>query len=184
MISRILPLCLLPLVLASCQRLGPGGSPVNTGGPSGSMTWHNEPPDKSPPIPGIDHGGAQFEGKIFVLWAANSSGGGSSSSSNSSGINGKGHVRFANGQTTYEFSTTDGKTGPVKIDGVSYDLANGALFLLIREEDKSRVKQLKKDLSGLELTSPGFQKFGRADPEIMEFFSDAKFTDPPPRANR
>jgi hypothetical protein len=171
MFSRVVSLGLGFVLLLGCSRRAPVGPAIDVGGPSGTMTWHASP-GNNPRIPGIDDGGAQYIGRMLVIWSSDTRGGGSSDSQGSGGITSKGGVTFTNGrQIFYECVTPDGKSGRVTIDGVNYELADGPLFLLAPDGDKCRVKQLKKDLSSLELKAEGFQAFGRNDPDILEFFT-------------
>jgi hypothetical protein len=173
MVARVLFMCLLSLPVVGCKRAAPAAL-IDTGGPSGTTTWHLAPQDGSK-LPGIDEGGAQYIGKLLVIWSSETNGGGCSDSQNSAGITSKGRINFTNGrQINFELVTADGKTGRVTIDGTNYELADGPLFLVAPDGDKYRVKQLKKDLSGLELKAEGFQAFGRSDADIMEFFTGNK----------
>jgi hypothetical protein len=46
--------------------------------------------------------------------------------------------------------TADGKTALFTIDNTSYDLADGALFLITTEDGQAEVQQLQRDLSGVQ----------------------------------
>jgi hypothetical protein len=156
-----------------CSRRTPITPPIDTGGPNVSTTWSAG--SSADAIAGIDEGDAQCIGKMLVIWSAFARGGGTSHTSGSDGIRGHGHISGKDDrQIRFEFTTTDGKTGRIVLDGVAYELADGPLFLLRPEGDKLVVRQLKKDLSALELNAEGFKKFGRNDPEIMGFFSAKK----------
>src|SRR5262249_24575452 len=108
-----------------------GSSPPDLGGPSGTITWssfsQNEKPQR-----GIDQASIYYEGTVFVVWSDFDGGSGGSSSSNGQSIKGHGRVRSRdNRQVDFRFETKDGKTGPVTINEVNYDLADGGLFLVL-----------------------------------------------------
>ena len=49
----------------------------------------------------------------------------------------------------WEIRTSDGRTAELKINGVSYDIAKGTVFVILTGERKIAVDQLDLDLSGL-----------------------------------
>ncbi len=61
--------------------------------------------------------------------------------------------------------------GQITINGESYDLARGALFLVSGMDGDVQVKQLSRDVSKLKLELDHLLAFGKADPEITGFFS-------------
>ena len=63
--------------------------------------------------------------------------------------------------------------GQFTINGESYDLTNGGLFLVSGADGNVQVKQLNRDVSELRLTPHDLVAFGQADPEINGFFSKA-----------
>jgi hypothetical protein len=67
--------------------------------------------------------------------------------------------------------TKDGKSGTVKINGTTYDLANGSLFLVSTSGDEVRIKQLNRDMTRQTFDEESLTAFGKGDAEIVEFFT-------------
>ena len=86
-------------------------------------------------------------------------------------LNARGACSPETGGVEFDCETKDGKTGQVKIDGVAYKLADGNLFLVLTEGERSRVKQLKRDMTNLKFERESLEAFGRNDPEIADFFT-------------
>lgn len=88
---------------------------------------------------------------------------------------GAGNIEAADGSGyTYELETTDGQTASFTLDGKSYDLADGALFLVTNQGDTNRVVQLEKDFSGLDTTNAAVEALALGDDEdIAEFVAEA-----------
>jgi hypothetical protein len=66
---------------------------------------------------------------------------------------------------------TDGKAGQAKINGVTYELADGNLFLVSTQAEQHRVKQLKRDLAALKFERENLEAFGKNDADIAGFFT-------------
>jgi hypothetical protein len=82
--------------------------------------------------------------------------------------------------TAVECRTSDGKTGKVKIGSEAYELADGAVFLVLKTSGKAKVQQLK--LAALNLKPEGtltpdqmtheyLRELARTNPEIKGFFA-------------
>jgi hypothetical protein len=54
----------------------------------------------------------------------------------------------------WQWQTADDKTGTMTINGSSYDLAAGVLFLVSTRGGRVRVRQLQRDLGNVEADSP------------------------------
>src|SRR5262249_33018107 len=159
------------LLVSGCSRTpGPTGPP-DLGGSNGLVTWSRSAGTNNPQ-PGVDQGTVYNLGTAFVVWSDAAGGGGGNSSGNVHGVKCQGSL-FARDRRGVEFhcETKDGKTGPVKINGVAYELADGNLFLVFTEGEQSRVKQLKRDLSNLKFERESLEAFARNDPEIAGFFT-------------
>ena len=74
---------------------------------------------------------------------------------------------------TYELETTDGETASFTLAGDSYDLANGALFLVTSKEGAIRVVQLQRDFSALETTNAAVEALAGSDEDIAAFVAAA-----------
>jgi acylphosphatase len=77
------------------------------------------------------------------------------------------------GRVEFRCETKDGKTGRVAINGTTYDLADGNLFVVSAAGDHSQVKQLRRNLSELKFERENLEAFGRNDPDVSEFFTKA-----------
>jgi hypothetical protein len=143
---------------------------ISTGGPTGSHLWTKSA--EGPDVPGLDSGRVYYVGKLLLMWTAAASGGSEgTTSSGRDGARGDGQVTFRGGkQVPYTFRMPDEKTGTVVIDGTEYQLTGGRVFLVKRVGDTVVVKQLDKDLTGIDLAKTDFQALGRADPAITGFF--------------
>ena len=160
------------LLASACNRAPVLGSP-DLGGPNGLITW-SASAGKDNPLPGIDQGSVYNLGTAFVLWSDASGGGSGSSSANVQGVKCQGSLLARDGgRVEFHGETKDGKAGRVTIDGVTYDLADGNLFLASTGRDQSQVKQLKRSLSELKFERESLEAFGRNDPEIAGFFTKA-----------
>ena len=147
-------------------------APPSLGGPTGFITWTGIGKDN--PLPGIDQGSVYHLGTTFVLWSDAAGGGGGSSSGNSQGVKCQGNVLGRDGRRVeFNCDTKDAKTGQATINGATYDLAAGTLFLLSTEGLRSQVKQLKRNLSDLKFERDSLEAFGRNDPDIAGFFIQA-----------
>lgn len=81
-----------------------------------------------------------------------------------------GHAQGTNGQeVTWTLDTEDGQTATFQLAGQTYDLTQGALFLIRFQGEQPQVQQLERDLSGVTPTVDGVTAFGRADPDIAAF---------------
>ncbi len=160
------------ILAAGCVRPPANASP-DLGGPNGTITWA-APDGKDNPVPGIDQGNLYHLGTAFVVWCDAAGGGGASSSSNSQGVKCQGTLLGRDGRRI-EFSceTKDGKTGRAAINGETFELADGNLFVVATEREQPRVKQLKRDLGTLKFERDALEAFGRNDAEILGFFTEA-----------
>jgi hypothetical protein len=153
-----------------------GGSPgpsnaLSVGGPSGTITWLPRP-EYANPLPGIDQGTVYRMGTVFVIWSDAVGGGGGSSTGNAQGIKGKGDLHTQDHrQIEFRVETKDSKTGQATINGAGFELADGNLFLVAAEGGQCRVKQLKREIGDLKFERESLERFGKNDPDIVEFFT-------------
>lgn len=155
-------------LLALCCGCGPSGNTFDRGGPSGSRSWSGAKAG----VPGLDSGHCHYVGKLLLVWAPEASGGGGGSTQGGQdGITGHGQVIFRNGkEAKFTFRMPDTKTGTADFEGKTYQLAEGRVFLLKPDRDRVVVKQVTKDLSGIDPSKADLAEIGRADPEIKGFF--------------
>jgi len=69
----------------------------------------------------------------------------------------------------WEVQTADGKTALFKIDDTRYDLADGRLFLVTTRGGRTEVRQLDRDLSGVQPDWESIVVFAKSDPDVAEF---------------
>jgi hypothetical protein len=157
------------MLVFGCGRT-PSPAGPDVGGPSGIISWAPSAGTDNP-LPGIDYGTVYYLGTAFVVWSDAPGGGGGSASSNDQGVKCVGSLLARAGQRVeFRCDTKDGKTGPVAINGITYELADGNLFLVCTEGEQSRVKQLKHDVSQWKFESESLKAVGPNEPEIAEFF--------------
>lgn len=77
----------------------------------------------------------------------------------------------------YGVETADGVTADFWIDGMAYDLEEGALFLVSGEGEEVEVVQLDRDLATLTATNEGVEAFGRDTAAIAEIMGQADHSD-------
>jgi len=66
--------------------------------------------------------------------------------------------------------TQDGVTAQVWIDGQSYDLDQGALFLVSAQPGETQVEQVQRDLSALTPTNEALEALVTTDSDIAGFY--------------
>jgi hypothetical protein len=64
--------------------------------------------------------------------------------------------------------------GTLTLDDREYNLQDGTLFLVSLAKKRPVVKQLKRNLSGGQLTAPALKQLATSDSEIKNFFGAAK----------
>ena len=87
----------------------------------------------------------------------------------------EGGARAADGRA-YEYivETSDGLSGTMVIDGLTYDLSQGGLFLISNDADPARVQQLDMDLSDFPPTEAAAQSMIDEFPEVAAFVTGAR----------
>jgi hypothetical protein len=108
---------------------------------------------------------SNFKGKQDVT--------GSDSSSESTTVHAQGNCRSTGGASVvWRWETADGKSGAVTVNGVSYDLANGPLFLVSAKGNDVQVRQLKREL-GMAPEAEAFEGLAKDDPDVGGFVAAA-----------
>jgi hypothetical protein len=69
----------------------------------------------------------------------------------------------------WKAQTRDGKTAQFWIDSVDYDLANGKVFIVTTTSGVTNVRQLDRDLSGVQADYGSCVAFARGDPDLARF---------------
>jgi hypothetical protein len=113
---------------------------------------------------------------VFLMWVdlvgERGLGGGSSRAGGTSpsGVHYKGNSRNPKGlDIEWQCDSPDGLTGSMKINGATYDLAKGRVFLVTVKVGGAQVRQLERDLSKVKAEDTG--KYSGADEEIAKFIS-------------
>jgi len=137
--------------------------------------------------PGPDTAYGQFEGTgyVFYRWeqglrlmiwhdatGATSSGSGSTSDPV---YRVEGQAVYSDGSTlSWTIETRDGQNAQFTLNGVSYDLAQGTLFLVRTSGGSIEVEQLRRDVSSVQLERDSILAFAQADPDIAPLIKDTR----------
>jgi uncharacterized protein YfiM (DUF2279 family) len=73
----------------------------------------------------------------------------------------------------WQIETRDGRTAQFSLDGQSFDLAAGTVFLVTTVNGTVDVQQLAIDLSGVNPENESITRFSLADPDISQFIEAA-----------
>jgi hypothetical protein len=121
------------------------------------------------------YSGGWGTGTAVVIWTDIEQGG-------SSGLSGSpGRREYSGGmgampdgrKVQWKCMTTDGKTGPVTINGVEHQLANGPLFLVTTRNGKTEVKQLQRDFSKMVADVESMNRLTLQDKDVSQFIEAA-----------
>jgi len=69
----------------------------------------------------------------------------------------------------WQLKTTDGISAEFSINDQTYDLTQGALFIVQTAGEGINIQQLKRDLSGVSTESDSITGYGLRDPQVAEF---------------
>jgi len=73
---------------------------------------------------------------------------------------------------TWRLVTTDVKRGTVTVNGVDYELADGAVFLVRARDRDAKVIQVERDVSGMKPTNATWRRLAEDEPEISRFLKE------------
>ncbi|QDV26957.1 hypothetical protein [Aureliella helgolandensis] len=163
MMRTTIAITLFPLLLMGCD-MTPDISGVDLGGPSGAIAV-SESFDGQPAI----EYAVYRAGSRFMIWGVGNSSGGRDSGG-PSGLTGDGHV----GNVPFSFQIPVNGHGVVTIDGQSYKVDEGVIFLVSSGDDGTRVQQLKRDLTNVELDWDGLKELMGDGAEFRQFFDNAE----------
>ncbi len=164
---------LLLVCLAGCRQPH-GVYGVATGGSS----WTEGVSDGTP---GIDAASVTVitmqsgppEGVPFVVWSDLPNGGDAHGSGQFRSASYKGSHHASDGRkVAFHAETTDGTSGVITIEGVRYDLALGALFLVSSRTDPVTVVQLSVDVRDFPQGKDELMALAKSDQVIREFFEE------------
>jgi hypothetical protein len=121
------------------------------------------------------YAGGWGTGTAVVIWTDIEQGG-------SSGLSGSpGKREYSGGmgampdgrKVSWKCVTADGKTGPVTINDVEYQLVNGPLFLVTTRNGKTEVKQLQRDFSKMVADIDSMNRLTMQDKDVSKFIEAA-----------
>jgi hypothetical protein len=114
------------------------------------------------------------DGRLFLVLVAN----GCTESVGGGGDRGlSGQFRTKDGrEIVWSCSTPDGKVGHVVIDGQTFDLTRGALFLISTKDKPTRVQQVPVEAGQLQekASIEKFRELEKADPRIAAFLKSCR----------
>lgn len=167
-------LLLSSLVPSGCDRDRQGAGPWSDQ-PDGVIVWA----DDEDRIPGVGRMSVYYHGGLFVVWTDLDRGGGGSSSANARGVRCEGFLSGSEGRRIeFRCESPDGRTGSATIEGRTYDLSEGGVFLVAARGDAVRVRQLDRELETVGLGGPRLREIAEQTPEIRAFFSEDRDEDP------
>jgi hypothetical protein len=113
-------------------------------------------------------------GLSLVIWSDLQGKGGNTCHSGLFGSHCEGFFSSADGRRIdWEWKAPKEKGGDFQINGTSYELANGTLFLVSTKGGKVRVTQLDVDLSRVKSGKRGFEAFVKTEPRVAQFIAEA-----------
>lgn len=169
MLKKTVTICLLSVVFGCAREIAP---PVTLGGVEGSSSFGGS---RATGQPGIDFGSIYYAGKRVVIWTDGKKAEGESRTT-SKGITCNGQItsRESN-KLNFDFVINPDAQGAVTIDGQTFDLTDGNLFLVSFSDTGGRIRQLDREFADVKLTVGGkngkaFRTAMRGDSAFKEFF--------------
>jgi hypothetical protein len=83
------------------------------------------------------------------------------------------HSLFDGPYLEWDFSTPDGRSGRVTINGFTYELSDGCLFLVTTRGGEIRVVQLSRDWIWDTSPKEAAKRLAQSDPEVSRFIAAA-----------
>ena len=127
--------------------------------------------------PGIDFGSIYYFDKRFIVW---SDGAGCAIKIGRGTDQGVLHAREPQtGECEYKYPRSG--RGTATVAGQTFQMANGNMFLVSFRDPKVRVRQLRRDLSTIEITHNGenglaLKRLMRYDRDFQDFFGKPTFS--------
>lgn len=116
------------------------------------------------------------DGRVFVVLAGSGCTSGTSSGEGNGSFRGE-FVTQDGRKLAWSCRTSDAARGTVTIDGQTFELRDGAVFLVRTNEPQAKVRQLVVELSKLQNPLPPdrpLQAWAEAEPRIAEFVQEAE----------
>jgi hypothetical protein len=174
-------IALLIPVLTGCGR---SGQSTRFGSTVGVISWNETSPS---PVGGLDHAWVVYarlgEGLRILLWTDLQNGVANwTSDSTSDSASFKGSIQSSDLKKPIDVQcqAQGANSGSLTIDGVTYDLAGGSLFLVSTKGERPVVKQLNRDTSQFKEDPESLKAFARTDPEISAIFTAREEAEPAP----
>jgi hypothetical protein len=142
------------------------------------ISWSTSTPDRKS-VPGLDTAQASFgmlgDRPAIVIWSDGGGSFGTGYDRSRKAAQFMGSFRSQDARTyPVEATTADGKSGDVTIDGQTFDLAKGSVFLIKTGGGVTTVKQLTTPISlpqaSGKAASEELQKYAAGDATISGFF--------------
>jgi hypothetical protein len=154
--------------------------PEFNGGTHVIVKWNRE---DHPVVGGTSaHYGLWGEGMAYVIWTDRTAGWGGGGGAERTAD--KAHAEYRAFQTPtdgprvefrYEMNeTAAGREGKITINGATYDLAKGSLFLVSTKGPEPEVVQLNRDTLKLKPGKEALEELAKNDPDVAAFFAKAK----------
>lgn len=174
------------LIPTACSQQPPPPAPIPSVDAHWSETWLGNPA-AGKGTPGIDHAKIHWwkwnDHLALAVWLDRGEGGGSVGAGGigKPGVyEGEFHVRLSGAKDLADIDikceSTDGTTGPIRVNGETLDLVQGSLLLVARSGDKLRTKLLNRHNLPVpdEKGDPKLFEKLKADPEVVAFFDPKK----------
>jgi hypothetical protein len=113
---------------------------------------------------------AQNSGIALLVWSNSP---GETEGASPSGNGYRGSITSHGWRVEIVCETRDGTFGTATINGTTYDLANGAAFLVSEKKGQTSVEQLQRDLSRVKPTVEEIQSLAKNDKDIASFIAVA-----------
>ena len=140
-------------------------------------------PEDHPVVGGTSaHYGQWGEGMAYVVWTDRTAGWGGAGGAERTGDKARAEYRAVQTPSDgprvefqYEMNeTAAGREGKITINGTTYDLAKGSLFLVSTKGPEPEVVQLDRDTLKLKPGKEALEELAKNDPEVTAFFTKAK----------
>ena len=169
--------CGCPILASTLFLLGCGGPSPPRGSGAGFIAWERF--GEINPKAGIDKAHANYgvwkdDGLAFLILTDFVGSSRDRSSGKGTGPEKyKGQHKAPDGQKVeWQCETADGKTGKMIINGSSYELSNGSLFLVSTRGGKVEVRQVQRDLLKVKPDQESVEKLVKDEADVGSFFAE------------
>ena len=118
--------------------------------------------------------GSWGDGTAILVWVDTEGQAGGGAMTSADGAHYRGRARSPDGRhLEWDCKSADGKTGPVTINGATYELANGAVFLVTTRGGNNDVRQIQRNLSGISVSRESLDGLVKLDADVAKFLAEA-----------